>query len=170
MRGDWPGRRKRRDYGVTAEEIARRGTADFEPSFEALRGAVENACDQGARWEAQVVAGVAAVVEFSLEDEAAARALTVCAAALATDGDDPEGRVHAYFANLLLRTVPGEMLFPISSPMGIVETAAILIKGHLLAGESESLPSLGRELVYLVLMPYLGLGGARRWATTFRLP
>jgi hypothetical protein len=61
------------------------------------------------------------------------------------------------------------MLFPISSAEGIVETGAIMIRGHLLAGSAESLPALGPELVYLTLMPYLGLAGAKQWAAVFRL-
>ena len=73
----------------------------------------------------------------------------------------------AHFAALLEDAAPGPMLFPISSADGIVETTAILIKGHLLAGRTEELLELGPELVYLTLVPYLGLGGAQKWAATF---
>lgn len=165
MRAKWQGRRKRRDYGVTAEEISRRGTAEFGPSFAALKDAVDRACAREEEWEARVVAGIGAVVEFALEDLAAARALTICAGAQATDGSDPEGEVLAYFAELLADVTPDEMLFPISSAAGIVETAAVLIRGHLLAGRGERVGDLGPELVYLVLMPYVGLDSARRWAS-----
>jgi hypothetical protein len=170
VRGKWPTRRKRRDYGVTAEEIARRGTAEFEPSFAALKDAVGRACAQETEWEARVVAAIGAVIGFSLADEAAARALTVSAGALASEpGDDPEGRVLAHFESLLEEVAPTGMRFPISSAEGIVETAAILIRGHLLAGMTEKLAELGPELVYLTLMPYLGLEGATTWAATFTL-
>lgn len=170
MRAKWPGRRKRRDYGVTVEEIARRGTAEFGPSFAALKGAVGRACPPEGEWEARIVAGIGAVVEFALEDPAAARALTVCAGAQATDDTDPEGEMLTYFAELLESVAPDEMLFPISSAEGIVETSAVLIRGHLLAGRIERIGELGPELVYLALMPYVGLDGAREWATTFALP
>src|SRR3954454_3349267 len=77
VRAKWPsGRRKRRDYGVTAEEMARRGSVEFEPSFVALKAAVEDACDHQSRWEAQVVAAIDAVVEFTVVDPGAARAVT----------------------------------------------------------------------------------------------
>jgi hypothetical protein len=165
----WPRRRKRRDYGVTVEEIARRGAAEFEPSFAALKVAVGRACAPEAEWEARVVAGIRSVIEFALGDLAAARALTVCAGALASEEIDLEGELLAYFEERLEEVAPGEMLFPISSAGSIVETTAILIRGHLLAGTAEKLPALGPELVYLTLMPYLGLGGARRWAATFTL-
>jgi hypothetical protein len=170
VRAKWPGRRKRRDYGVTVEEIARRGTAEFGPSFSALKDAVARACHRDGEWEARIVAGIVAVVEFALEDLAAARALTVCAGAQATDEADPEGEMLAYFAELLANVAPDQMLFPISSPAGIVETSAVLIRGHLLAGRSERIGELGPELVYLALMPYVGLDSAKEWAATFSLP
>jgi len=170
VRARWPGRRKRRDYGVTAEEIARRGGAEFEPSYGALKAAVNRACVRESQWEARVVAGIGAVVEFTLEDLAAARALTVCAGALTAEDRDLEGEMLAHFAGLLEDVAPEEMLFPISSAAGIVETTAVLIRGHLLAGRVERIEELGPELVYLALMPYVGLDEAREWAATFSLP
>jgi hypothetical protein len=172
VRGRWPGRRKRRNYGVTAEEIARRGDAEFEPSFAALKATVDRACvrEKEGRWEARIVAGIGAVLEFTLEDPAAARALTVCAGSLATEGRDLEGEMLSYFAELLTEVVPEEMLFPISSAEGIVETTGVLIRGHLLAGRVKRIGELGPELVYLALMPYVGLDDAKQWAATFSLP
>jgi hypothetical protein len=170
VRAKWPGRRKRRDYGVTAEEISRRGAAEFGPSFAALKEAVGRACAPEDAWEARVVAGIGAVVEFALEDPAAARALTVSAGAQSTDGRDLEGEMLSYFADLLEDVAPDEMLFPISSATGIVETAAVLIRGHLLAGRVERIGELGPELVYLTLMPYVALDDAKVWAATFSLP
>jgi hypothetical protein len=170
VRAKWPGRRKRRDYGVTAEEIVRRGDAEFGPSFVALKGAVGRACAREGDWQARVVAGIGAILEFTVEDLAAARALTVCAGAQKTDGRDLEGEMLTYFAELLEDVAPDEMLFPISSAAGIVETSAVLIRGHLLAGRSERIGELGPELVYLALMPYVGLDSAREWAATFSLP
>jgi hypothetical protein len=166
VRAKWPGRRKRRDYGVTAEEITRRGSADFGPSLAALKDAIGRACRPDGEWEARIVAGIVAIVEFAQEDPAAARALTVCAGAQASDGTDLEGEMLAYFAGLLEDVAPDEMLFPISSAEGIVETTAVLIRGYLLAGRSERIVELGPELVYLTLMPYVGLESAKRWAST----
>jgi hypothetical protein len=170
VRAKWPGRRKRRDYGVTAEEISRRGAAEFGPSFAALKDAVGRACAREGEWEARIVAGIVAVLEFTLEDLAAARALTVCAGAQTADGTDLEGEMLAYFAELLEDVAPDRMLFPISSPESIVETTAVMIRGHLLAGRVERIGELGPELVYLALMPYVGLDSAREWAATFSLP
>jgi hypothetical protein len=167
VRVRWSGRRRWQHERVTPEGLARRGTAEFGPSFAALKEAVHRACAREIRWEARVVAAIGALIEFALEDPAAARALTVCAGALAPEDGDPEGEMLAYFAALLDDAAPGPMLFPISSADGIVETTAILIKGHLLAGRTEELLELGPELVYLTLVPYLGLGEAHQWADTF---
>jgi hypothetical protein len=40
----------------------------------------------------------------------------------------------------------------------------MVVRGHLLAGSTDLLPGLSGELVYMALMPYAGLAGARRWA------
>jgi hypothetical protein len=167
VRVRWSGRRKWQHDRVTPEGLARRGAAEFGPSFAALKEAINRACAGETRWEARVVSGIGALIEFALEDPAAAHALTVCAGALAPEEGDPEGEMLAYFAALLEAAVPGPMLFPISSADGIVETTAILIKGHLLAGRTDELLELGPELVYLTLVPYLGLSGAQIWAATF---
>jgi hypothetical protein len=167
VRSKWPGRRKRRDYGVTAEEIVRRGTAAFDPSFAALKEAIGRSCSQEDKWEARIVAGIGAVIEFTLEDVEAARALTVCAGAQTAGDRDLEGEMLDYFAELFDDVAPDEMLFPISSPAGIVETTAVVIKGHLLAGRIERIEELGPELVFIALMPYVGFDSAKHWAAAY---
>jgi hypothetical protein len=163
------GRRHQQPPRLTPEALTRRGTAEFQASFEALQRAVESACAAEARWEARVVAGIAAVIEFVLGDGAAARSLAVNAGEWASEGSDPEEALRSYFESLLENVVPGQMLFPISSVNGIVETIAIQIRGNLLAGTPERLHELGPELVYLTLMPYLGDAGARNWAGSISL-
>lgn len=148
----------------------RRGSAEFQPSFSALKKAVRAACSKEAGWEARVVAGVGAVVAFTLSDVAAAGALTLHARARAGDGSDPEREVVAYFAQLLTDVVPAEMVHPISSPKGIVETTATVIRGHLLAGTPERLREAGADLAYMALVPYLGVDDAKHWAATFSVP
>lgn len=163
------GRRKHEPPRLTPEALTRRGSVDFEASFEALRGAVQTACAGETRWEAKVVAGISAVVEFATGNGGAARVLTVNASAWGSKGTDPEAELRSYFEGLLEEVAPGRMLFPISSVEGIVETIAIQVRGHLLAGTPEELVRLAPELVYLTLMPYLGDGGARQWAGSISL-
>jgi hypothetical protein len=166
-----PGDRQRgRDHGATAEQIARRGTAEFSPSLEALDDAIRGACAREEAWEAKVGAGIGAVIAFTLENRAAARAVTVCAGARAEVDGDPHDYVLSHFAELFEGVAPDEMLFPISRPEGIVETIAIMVRGHLLAGAVERLPALGPDLVHLALTPYLGFDEAGEWASNFMLP
>ncbi len=147
----------------------RRGSVEFRPSFNALKKAVRAACSKEVEWEARVVAGLGAVLAFTIGDVAAARALTLNARARAGDGSDPEREVVAYFEQLLTDVVP-ETLHPISSPKGIVETTATVIRGNLLAGTAEHLREAGSDLAYMALVPYLGIDGAKRWADTFSIP
>jgi hypothetical protein len=163
------GRRKHEPPKLTPEALSRRGSAEFRPSFEALQDAVRDACARETRWEAKVVAGIAAVIEFAIGDPAAARVLTVSAGEWSSGASDPEQAIRSHFEELFEEVVPGRMLFPISSVDGIVETIAIQIRGHLLAGTHERLRELGPELVYLTLMPYLGDRGARQWAGSISL-
>jgi hypothetical protein len=163
------GRRKHEPPKLTPEALTRRGSAEFGPSFMALQEAVRKACGGESRWEAKVVAGIAAVIEFTVGDVAAARALTVNAAEWASDVSDPELELRSYFESLLEDVAPSEMLFPISSVDGVVETIAIQIRGHLLSGTADRLLELGPELVYLALMPYVGDSWARQWAGSISL-
>jgi hypothetical protein len=45
----------------------------------------------------------------------------------------------------------------------------MVVRGHLLSGTADQLPSLAPELVYLALMPYTGLAEARRWTESLSL-
>jgi hypothetical protein len=38
-----------------------------------------------------------------------------------------------------------------------------VVRGHLLAGTEDQLPEVAPDLVYLALLPYLGLEGTKRW-------
>jgi hypothetical protein len=149
--------------------LTRRGPAEFLPSFAMLQEAVRKDCARATRWEAKVVAGIAAVIKFVVDDVAAASALTVNAGEWGSNESNPERELRSYFEELLEGVAPGEMLFPISSVEGIVETIAIQIRGHLLAGTAEQLVTIGPDLVYLTLIPYLGDRGARQWAGSILL-
>ena len=63
--------------GLSDSARVRRGTADFLPSFVALQEAVREACALQTRWEAQIVAGIKAALEFGAAHPAQAHALIV---------------------------------------------------------------------------------------------
>lgn len=149
---------------LTAAARVRRGTTQFLPSFVALQEAVNRSCSRSSEWEARVGAGIRAALDFAAADPDAASALTIQARREASSEGDREREVVGYFARLLGEVTPADVRFPISTDEGVVESIAITIRGHLLAETHDELPALAPELIYLALMPYTGLAGARRWA------
>jgi hypothetical protein len=142
----------------------RRGKVEFLPSFAALQEAVRKACAGHADWEARVVAGIHASLEFAAADADAAGALTINARERASQEIDPEQEVITYFADLLTEVTPPQMLVPICDEESLIESIAVVVRAHLQARTAEQLPALAPDLAYLTLMPYVGLAGARRWA------
>jgi hypothetical protein len=157
------GDEERRAGGAEATGRWRPPTAGFLPSFVALQDAVRDACTRHAEWEAKIAAGIRAALDFAAADQAAVHALTIDARRQALEDGDREQEVIGYFADLLGAVAPAERRFPISTDEGTVESIAMVVRGHLLAGTAEQLPALAPELIYLALMPYSGLAGARRW-------
>jgi hypothetical protein len=142
---------------------------DFESSFEELRATVSEACASQADWEAKIVAGVRATVDFAVADPAKARAVTVEARRSET-GTEPLAReVIAYFVELLGEVAPAEKRIPVSSDQGVVESIALIFRGHLLAGTADQLPEAMPDIAYLALMPYLGHTETRAWARALSL-
>jgi hypothetical protein len=138
---------------------------DFTASFLQLQDAVRDACTREGEWEARVVAGIRATLEFVAENPARAEALTVRARRSRPPrrDRDPEREVLGYFAGLLGAVAPAERRFPISTDEAIVESIATIVRGHLLGGTADQLPGIAPDLVYLALMPYLGLAETQRW-------
>ena len=158
------GGRRQTPSGETRAAAARRGKASFLPSFAALKDRVAKACGGEEAWEAQVVAGVRAVLEFAAADPQAAHALTVEARRRATGEVDLEQEAISYFAGLLREAVGVERRFTLSTEEALVESIATIIRGHLQLGTADELPGIAPDLVYITLMPYLGISEARRWA------
>jgi hypothetical protein len=149
--------------GVSAAARVRATGEDFTASFLQLQDAVRDACTRHTDWEARVVAGIKATLEFAAAEPAKAEALTVKARRPTTRDRDPEREVIAYFSGLLSAIAPAERRFPISTDAAIVESIAAIIRGHLLGKTADRLPGIAPDLVYPALMPYLGLAGTRRW-------
>jgi hypothetical protein len=150
--------------GESAAAVARRGKARFLPSFAALKDRVETACAGEDRWEERVIAGLRAVLEFAAADPQGAHALTVDARRRASGEVDLEQEAVAHFAGLLRQAVEVERRFGISTEEAVVESIATVIRGHLQLGTAAELPGLAPDLVYVMLMPYLGIDEARQWA------
>ena len=144
--------------------VRRSGRPDFAESFASLREAVVSACDPAACWEARVLAGIGAALEFAGEEPEMSHVVIVQGRRERRPRGDREREVVAHFAELLSTTAPPEIRHPVSTDEGIVEAIATLIRGHLQAGTERELVQRAPDLVYLVLMPFLGIDGARRWA------
>ncbi len=152
--------------GESSAAAARRGKAGFLPSFAALKDQVASACASQEAWEARVVAGVQAVLEFAAANPDGAHALTVDARRRSSGETDLEQEMVSYFAGLLREAVGVERRFAISTEEAIIESIATIVRGHLQLGTAAELPSLAPELAYVTLMPYSGNAEARRWAAT----
>jgi hypothetical protein len=154
--------RKRRPTSVIATR--RSEGPDFIASFLEIQRLVHEACKRESRWEAKIVAGIGAALEFAAREPAKARALTLSARRPAFGERYPEQVVISYFAGELGAVAPRARRVPISTDEGIVEAIALLVRGHLLDGAQDRLPAAAPDLVYLALLPYLGFAETTDWA------
>jgi hypothetical protein len=158
----------RRPVISAAARIRAKGE-DFSASFAELQNVVQQACARRSEWEAKVVAGIRAIVDFAAANPAKARALTVEARRPKSGEPESAQEVVEYFADLLGEVAPAEKRFPISTDASVVEAIATIVRGHLLAGTADRLPDAAPDLVYLALMPYLGIAETRGWAMALSL-
>jgi hypothetical protein len=156
----------RQASGPTGAARVRAEGEDFSASFHQLQDAVRRACRRQVAWEGKVVAGIEVTLEFASTQPGKALALTVEARRPAFGERNPEQVVLAYFSERLSAVAPTAARKPISTDASIVESIAVFIRGHLLGGTEAQLPATAPDLVYLALMPYLGLEETRRWAAS----
>lgn len=165
---DGNGCRNRRAPLSKAARVRNEGE-DFASSFEELKGVVSGACARESEWEAKVVAGIQAIAEFAAAGPAKALALTVEARRPGPDHQIPASEVIDFFAEQLAELAPRGSRSPISSDRSIVEAIALIFRGHLLGGTADQLPEAAPDMVYLALMPYLGLAETRGWTKALEL-
>lgn len=153
----------RRTQDSAAAQVRGEGE-NFAGCFAELKSLVGEACDQQGGWEAKVVAGIQSIVAFAAASPAKALALTVEARRPDHQGVIPADQVTAYFAKRYGEVAPSTNRAPVSTDESIIEAIALIIRGHLLAGTAEQLSKASPDLVYLALMPYLGMAETRGWA------
>jgi hypothetical protein len=166
--GDGNGCERRRPPISAAAQVRNEGE-DFDRSFEELKGLVASACEQQRDWEAKVVAVIQATVGFAASSPAKALALTVEARRPRADGRAAADEVIAYFAERLAEVAPSERRAPISTDASVIEAIAMIVRGHLIAGTGDQLPETAPDLVYLALVPYLGMAETRGWTKALAL-
>ena len=148
----------------TTYERVRRGGEPFLASFVALRDAVCAAYAGEAEPEAGVAAAIKAALRFAAEEPARAHALAVQARRQPSGDSDLGEEIVAEFAALLGRALPYEEQRRPPPEEAIIESMVITVRAHLLEDTPELLPALAPEFVYLALVPYAGVDGARRLA------
>jgi AcrR family transcriptional regulator len=139
--------------------------AAYEAIFERFLGEVTAACSNQAAWHDGAAAAVSAAVEFAVRHPEEARLL-----ALDTIAADAEAArcalTGAERLAAMLRTGRDHHArasdLPEVTEQALVGAVAGVVNWHLLSGES--LDGLERQLVQLVLTPYLGPAAAARQA------
>lgn len=126
-----------------------------------------HACEDSATWPVKVRAGIAAVLASVVEASALARVFAVEASSASLAAAERQFAALDEFAELLRggrRNYPAAAQLPASMERALVGGIASIVSAHLLMEDSQAIPSLERELVELVLIPYLGETEARRVA------
>jgi AcrR family transcriptional regulator len=128
---------------------------------------VVSACDSPAGWPLKVRAALRAILSSLVEANNLARVFAVEAAAASLAAAERQFAVLDQFATLLRggrRLYPDAASLPEATERALVGGIASIVSGHLLMEDPQAIPALERQLVEIVLIPYLGEGEARRVA------
>jgi AcrR family transcriptional regulator len=132
--------------------------AACEEAFGRVVGRVAIAVSEQRTFAGQAAAGLRVLLEFAANEPAFARMCLVEALAAGPEATGQRTKVLVAFASL----VDSQAQATLDDPPGPL-TAELVIGGihqviytRVLKGETERLPELGPELLYLSLLPYLG--------------
>lgn len=126
-----------------------------------------HACEESEEWPLQVRAGLSAILASLVEASALARVFAVEACSASLAAAERQFAALDQFAELLRRgrhDYPAAATLPAATERALVGGIASIVSAHLLMEDTQAIPALERELVELVLIPYLGESGARRAA------
>ncbi len=136
--------------------------AAYDLVVERVLGEVVASCDPDAPWLERMRAGLATVVEmFALDPELARTAIVEVAAA----GSDARRRHWEAISKVTEFLEDGEALAgdrELPANIGLMAAGAVsgLIFDELLTGRAERLPQLLPDLLFAMLVPYIGPGAA----------
>jgi AcrR family transcriptional regulator len=158
--------------GVSRESFGRAFAGKDECLGAAMEAVVAEAWRalEGARspekpWAAALRDGAAALLEFLAERPAFARlALVEAPAAGGRAGMLRESGKAALLAFLEQGREPAEPGVPSSAARGALAGAEALAVRQVLTGNAERLGELAPDVVYMLAVPFLGVGGARQLA------
>lgn len=128
---------------------------------------VAGACEAAGEWPQKVRAALAAVIASLVEASTMARVFAVEASASSLAAAERQLSALERFAAMLRdgrRHYPDASSLPEATERALIGGIASILSGHLLAEDPGALPALQPQLVELLLIPYLGVGEARRVA------
>jgi len=134
---------------------------DFSNSAAELEGVVRQACATEDEWPARVAAGIQATVDFVTEHPKSAQALAVD---LRVDGLDVKYLpVIEKFSRMLATETPQPESPTPSIEKALVGGIASVISTHVRTERFKQLQEQAPDLIYFVLLPYLGYEDAKQW-------
>jgi AcrR family transcriptional regulator len=130
---------------------------------------VIHACEAPQAWPLKVRAGLAALLASLVETSNLARVFAIEASAASPAAAERQFAALDQFADLLRdgrRHYPKAESLPRATERALVGGIASIVSSHLLMEDPQAIPSLETQLVEFVLIPYLGVGEARRTAAS----
>jgi hypothetical protein len=146
----------------------------FDDAFASLREEVEGACAREGGWPERAAAAILATLDFAAARPAAVAVLVSDAFANGLYGALRYRRMVAHFSALLEqgRRLRGdhEEELPAMIEEALLGGFAEIVSERLRYDRAASLPSLGGQLIELLLTPYLGAAEAKRIAAARSAP
>lgn len=135
--------------------------AAYDAAADEVVATVEAGCEPAAPWVERVRGGLRAATELFAADPHLARALVVEVAAAGIEGQRRRAAMLERLAELLERAAePTDPDVPPSTPVMAVGAAFGLISEEIESGRAAELPERTPDLLFSVLVPYLGPGAA----------
>lgn len=136
--------------------------AAYDMLAERVFAEVTGRCDAGLPWAERMRAGLAALVEMFALDPALARTAVVEVSAAGADARQRHWDAIARFAEFLDegRDLAGGRELPENVALMAAGAVSGLIFDELLTGRAERLPQKLRDLVFALLVPYIGPAAA----------
>ncbi len=130
----------------------------YDLSAEQVIGQVTSGCDGQLPWLERMESGLAALVDVFAQDPALARMVMVEAAMAGSDARRRQLQAIAKFAELMEegREAVSDRTLPANTSTMAASAVSGLIFDELLGGRAEQLPRLMPDLLFAMLVPYVG--------------
>jgi hypothetical protein len=150
--------------GAEARTPVQRRSSDFDAAVAAIEAAIVDHCAPELEWPARIAAGIRAALAFTAANPDAARALMIDSRVDESEEAGDYLRMIGRFAEMLGQQAPHAQRLPASSDRAVVSAIATIVSSHVRAGTIERLANGGTDMIFLVLLPYVGFEEASRWS------